>query len=179
MLARPIAPCLEVWYLRAMRKKGSLAEWELRRNLAVNLLDQGMEPAAVANALNVDAQTVRAWRRAYLARGRQALASRKPPGRPARLSFEQRQRLAEMLLKTPAECGFDKYLWTQQLIADLVQREFGVSYHHDHIGVILEQMDFTHQKPARRARERDEPAIEAWRREVWPALQKKTPRPTA
>ena len=84
-----------------MRRKGSLAEWELRRNLAVNLLDQGMEPAAVAKALNVDAQTVRAWRRMYLARGRQALVSRKPSGRPARLSFQQRQRLAEMLLKTP------------------------------------------------------------------------------
>ncbi len=43
-----------MWYLRAMRKKGSLAEWELRRNLAVNLLDQGMKPAAVAKAMNVD-----------------------------------------------------------------------------------------------------------------------------
>jgi transposase len=162
-----------------MRKKGSLAEWELRRNLAVNLLDQGMQPAAVAKALNVDPQTVRAWRRAYLAGGRRALASRKPSGRPARLSFEQRQRLAEMLLKTPVQCGFDRYLWTQQLIADLIWREFGVSYHHDHIGVILQQMDFTHQKPARRARERDEARIQAWRQETWPALQKKTPPPMA
>jgi transposase len=162
-----------------MRKKGSLAEWELRRNLAINMLDQGMQPSAVATAMNVDPQTVRAWRRAYLARGREALASRKPPGRPARLSFEQRQQLSEMLLKTPLQCGFGRYLWTQQLIADLVQREFGVSYHHDHIGVILQQMGFTHQKPARRARERDEAKIEAWRQEVWPALQKKTPQPMA
>lgn len=162
-----------------MRKKGSLAEWELRRNLAANLLDQGMQPAAIAKAMNVSPQTVRAWRRAYLARGRRALVSYKPSGRPARLSFEQRRRLAEMLLKTPIECGFDKYLWTQQLIADLVQREFGVSYHHDHIGVILQQMGFTHQKPARRARERDEAKIQAWRQETWPALQKKMPQPTA
>src|SRR5690242_9672740 len=99
-----------MWYLRAMRKKGSLAEWELRRNLAVNLLDQGMQPAAVAKAMNVSAQTVRAWRRAYLAGGRRALVSRKPSGRPPRLSFEQRQRLAEMLLLKPNECGFDRYL---------------------------------------------------------------------
>jgi len=78
-----------------------------------------------------------------------------------------------MLLKTPAECGFDKYLWTQQLIAELIGREFGVSYHHDHVGVILKRMGFTHQKPMRRARERDEQRIEGWRREVWPALFKK------
>jgi transposase len=81
--------------------------------------------------------------------------------------------LEELLLKTPAECGFDKYLWTQQLIADLIQREFGVSYHHDHVGTILRDLGFTPQKPAKRAKERDEARIEAWRREVWPEIVKK------
>jgi transposase len=65
----------------------------------------------------------------------------------------------------------------QQLVADLIAREFGVSYHHDHVGVILKAMGFTHQKPQRRARERDEAKIEAWRREFWPALLKKVPSP--
>jgi transposase len=161
-----------------MRKKGSLAEWELRRNLAINLLDQGMQPAAVAKAMNVDPQTVRAWRRAYRARGRGALASRKPSGRPARLTFEQRLQLSEMLLKTPLQCGFGRYLWTQQLIADLVQREFGVSYHHDHIGVILQQIGFTHQKPARRARERDEAKTRLGGRRPGRRCKKKPPQPT-
>lgn len=79
--------------------------------------------------------------------------------------------------QTPAQCGFDRYLWTQQLIADLIAREFGVSYHHDHVGVILREIGFTHQKPARRAVERDGAAVDAWRRDAWPALLKKTPRP--
>jgi transposase len=48
----------------------------------------------------------------------------------------------------------------------LIAQEFGVSYYHDHIGVILREMGFTHQKPARRAKERDEARIDAWRREV-------------
>jgi transposase len=157
-----------------MRKKGSLKEWECLRNIAVSLLDQNMEPTTVASVLNVSAQAVRAWRRAYLARGRSALRSYKPSGRPALLKASQRERLSEMLLKTPAECGFDKYLWTQQLIADLILREFGIDYHHDHVGVMLAQMGFTHQKPARRARERDEAKIQAWRRETWPALEKKS-----
>ena len=85
----------------------------------------------------------------------------------------------QLLLKTPVECGLDRYLWTQQLIADLIQREFGVSYHHDHVGAILHEMGFTHQKPAKRARERDEAKIEAWRKVFWPELLKKTPPPTA
>ena len=137
------------------------------------MIDQKMEPAQIALLLEVNVQTVREWRRNYRKGGRDALTARKAPGRPAELNAAQHDQLAAMLLKTPAECGFDKYLWTQQLIAELIGREFGVSYHHDHVGVILKRMGFTHQKPMRRARERDEQRIEGWRREVWPALFKK------
>jgi len=147
--------------------------------IAANMFEQGLATDVVAKSLDVDDQTVRQWRRAFRARGRDGLRSRKHPGRPPRLSREHKAKLAEMLLRTPAECGFaDKHLWTQQLIADLIAREFGgVRYHHDHVGVILKELGFTHQKPTRRAQERDEQRIEAWRREVWPALLKKAPTP--
>jgi transposase len=165
-----------VWYFRLMRKKGTGAEWERLRNVAANMIDQKMKPAAIAPLLDVDVQTVRSWQRAYRRGGRAALVSRKPPGRPTRLKREQKQQLAQMLLKTPVECGFDKYLWTQQLISDLIQREFGVSYHHDHVGLILRELGFTHQKPQRRSRERDESRIQSWRQETWPTLLKKVHR---
>jgi transposase len=158
-----------------MRKKGTREAWDRVRDIAANMFDQDKPPAEIAKSLGVDDQTVRAWRRAYRAGGRVALVSRKPPGRPARLTDAQRAQLAALLEQAPAQCGFDRYLWTQQLIADLIAREFAVSYHHDHIGVILREIGFTHQKPARRARETDPAAVEAWRQETWPALLKKTP----
>lgn len=162
-----------------MRKKGSAEQWDRVRTIAANMLDDGKAPAEVARHLGVAAQTVRQWRRDYRAGGRAALVARaKPTGRPAKLDAAQRRRLAELLPGGPAACGFpDKHLWTQQLIADLILREFGVSYHHDHVGVILKELGFTHQKPVRRAVERDEARIEAWRREVWPALLKKSATP--
>jgi transposase len=161
-----------------MRKKGTLEEWDRVRDIAANMFDQDQAPAEIAKFLGVDDQTVRQWRRLYRKGGRPALVSRKPPGRPPRLTDIQRGQLAALLERTPAQCGFDRYLWTQQLIADLIAREFGVSYHHDHIGVILREIGFTHQKPARRAVERgDGTAIDAWRRDVWPALLKKTAPP--
>ena len=163
-----------------MRKKGTRGEWDRVRAIAANMLDAGKQPAEIAQQLGVAAQTVRGWRRAYRAGGRGALVSRKPPGRPALLGGAQREGLVALLGKAPAECGFPgRYLWTQRLIADLIAREFGVGYHHDHVGVVLKAMGFTHQKPARRARERDEQRIDAWRREAWPALLKKTPAPGA
>lgn len=162
-----------------MRKKGSAAEWDRVRSIAANMLDDGKGPAEIAKHLRVAAQTVRQWRRDYRAGGREALLSVKPTGRPAKLTAAQREALAGMLLKPPAEHGFaGRHLWTQRLIADLIAREFGgVSYHHDHVGVLLKAIGFTHQKPARRAVERDEARIDAWRREVWPALLKKASTP--
>ena len=160
-----------------MRKKGTRQEWDRVRNIAANMFDQGCKAVEIAKFLEVDDQTIRAWLRKYRTSGREALVSRKPPGRPARLDDAQRQRLAELLIKTPKECGFDKYLWTQQLIADLIEREFQVKYHHDHIGVILKDIGYSHQKPQRRAREHDPAKVAAWRQEVWPDLLKKVPSP--
>jgi putative transposase len=159
-----------------MRKKGSAEEWELRRNIAANMLEQGHKPKVVAAAVGVAAQTVRQWDRVRLAGGRAALRSRKPPGRKSRLTDEQRAKVRQLLLKSPEELGFaGRYFWTQQLIADLIAREFGVTYHHDRIGRILKRIGVTHQKPARRAKERDEQKIQHWRAEVWPDLLKKVP----
>jgi transposase len=162
-----------------MRRPGSLVEWEQKRLIAANMFELDLETKVIAQALGVDDQTVRRWRRLFKAGGREALRSGRSGGRPPRLDDTQKVRLAEMLVGTPAQCGFDRHLWTQRLIADLIEREFGVSCHHDHVGVILKRLGFTHQKPQRRARERDEARIEAWRREAWPDLLKKASRTTA
>jgi transposase len=162
-----------------MRRPGSQSEWEKRRLIAANMFEQNLAPAVVAVSLEVDDQTVRRWRRQFNSGGRDGLLAHKHKGRPPRMNLDQKQRLKQLLLKTPAECGFAKHLWTQQLIADLIQREFAISYHHDHVGVILHDLGFTHQKPTRRAKERDETRIEAWRTEVWPEILKKTPPTTA
>ena len=44
------------------------------RGIAANMFDRGRAPAEVAQDLGVDAQTVRAWRRAYREGGRTAKA---------------------------------------------------------------------------------------------------------
>jgi transposase len=157
-----------------MRRHGSQAEWEKLRLIAANMFEQGLANDVIAASLKVDDQTVRRWKRLWNAGGRAALLSRKHAGRPMRMNAQQRQKLSQLLLKTPGEHGFAKYLWTQELIAQLIEREFGISYHHDHVGVILREMGFTHQKPTRRAKERDETRIETWRRQVWPEILKKT-----
>jgi transposase len=159
-----------------MRRPGSQSDWEKLRLIAANMFEQELASDVIAASLHVDDQTVRRWRRMFRAGGADALRARKHAGRPPRMSAAQKQQLCQLLLSGPGACGFVKYLWTQQLIADLIAREFGISYHHDHVGLILKDLGFTHQKPMRRARERDEARIQAWRTTQWPALQKKVPR---
>jgi transposase len=161
-----------------MRRQGSQSELESKRMLAAEMFDQDLQPKQIAVILKSDDQSVRRWRRIYRVLGREGLRSSRHPGPKPRLDQEQRRQLAQLLVQTPAQCGFDKYLWTTELIAQLIQQKFGVSFHHDHVGVILHEMGFTHQKPARRARERDEIKIAHWRSDVWPALLKKVPTPT-
>jgi transposase len=70
--------------------------------------------------------------------------------------------------------GYRTELWTTQRIAALIEKHFGVKYHRNHISKLLHQLGWSHQKPERRSLERNEVAIDQWKRTVWPAV-KKTP----
>src|SRR5437667_32844 len=95
-------------------------------------------------------------------------------GRPPRLSARQRQALLKQLLRGPMAHGYPTQLWTTQRIAEVIERRYGVRYHRNHVSRLLAQCGWTCQKPERRARERDEPAIARWKRNAWPRV-KKTP----
>lgn len=108
----------------------------------------------------------------------EALRSKPHPGRPARLTAEQRQELESVLLKGAMAAGFPTDLWTLPRVAQVIEREFGVKYSPGHVWYILRDMGWSCQKPERRARERDEKAIATWRKDKW-AEVKKSPAPTA
>ncbi len=88
----------------------------------------------------------------------------------ARLT-EQHRHLATLLLQGAKAHGWPNELWTCARIRVLIQRHFGVSFHHDHVGRLLRQrLNWTPQKPQRRARERDEADIELFRRVRFPRI---------
>jgi transposase len=92
-------------------------------------------------------------------------------GPATRLSLTQQQQLEQMLREGAQAHGWPNQLWTTQRIADLIQRKFGVSLHHDHVGRFLRQrLKWTPQKPRRRARERNDKAIADWKSNVFPNI---------
>ena len=142
--------------------------------IAANLFEQGKAPREIAATIGVAAQTVRGWRRCFRAGGRLALRSGKSTGRPRKLDEAQRAELLTLLAQPPAAHGYsDAHLWTTKLIARLIEDRFGIAHHHDHVGVILHELGWSPQVPARRAKERDEVRIRQWRDTFWPQLLKK------
>jgi len=72
-----------------MRPKGTAAELEQRRRLAVSLLGQGMKPAQVAKSVGTSRASVTRWRQAYHEGGPEAVAAKSHPGKPPRLTVAQ------------------------------------------------------------------------------------------
>jgi transposase len=156
-----------------MRPKGSAEELERRRRQAIALLEQGMKAAAVARAVGTSRASVTRWRQAYEEGGPDAMAGTPHPGGVSRLTLGQRKQLIRMLLQGPTRHGYRTELWTLARVAELIAVTFGVQYHPSAVWHILRGMDWSCQKPERRARERDEEAIERWRREDWPRIKKR------
>jgi transposase len=61
--------------------------------------------------------------------------------------------------------------WTLARIAELVRRRFGVRYTLAGLDLLLHRMGWSVQVPARRAAERDEAGIAAWREVTWPVVK--------
>ncbi|MGH7407139.1 MAG: IS630 family transposase [Candidatus Methylomirabilales bacterium] len=159
-----------------MRPHGSPAQLEARRRRTAALLDKGLGVRAVARQIGCSPTSVSRWQAAVHAGGLNALRPKPPPGRPRRLTARQRQRLLTLLLKGAAAHGFSTALWTLPRVAEVIARTFGVTYHPAHVWRILRGEGWSCQKPARRARDRDEAAIQRWRAARWPQIQKRPPR---
>ena len=141
----------------------------------IALLRQGLSLHEIGRRLGCHASSVLRWRNAWRRGGVAALKAKPIPGRPSRLTATQKGRLVRILKQGAMAHGYRTELWTTQRIAAVVERRLGVTYHRNHVGKLLHQLGWSHQKPERRAIERDEAAIADWKRAVWPAV-KKTPR---
>ena len=158
-----------------MRPHGSPGWLEQRRRGIVALLKQKLSLHEIARRLGCHASSVLRWRDAVRAGGTDALKAKPAPGRPSRLTVKQKARLVPLLARGATAHGYRTELWTTLRIAEVIEREFGVRYHRNHVGKLLHQLRWSAQKPEGRALERDEQAIAVWKSEVWPAV-KKTPR---
>lgn len=149
-------------------------DWRVeRRSSAVAMHESGMSQRAIAGVLNVSAMAVNKWLRAYRDAGATGLCARPHPGAKARLSAAQMQLIPEYLSHGAEAYGFRGDVWTCARVGHVIQQEFEVRYSKSHVSRLLKALKWTPQRPIERARQRDEVAIEDWRKHIWPDLKKR------
>jgi transposase len=155
-----------------MRPKGSARELEIRREIAANMLESGKGIREVARMVKASPSTVFGWKQVMEEKGREGLKPKPPKPLKKRINEEQIEKLKEVLLKGAQAAGYATELWTLKRISEVIEKEFQVKYHPGHVWKVMKAMGWTAQKPERRARERDEAAIQSWRNREWEWIKK-------
>jgi transposase len=154
-----------------MNTSSSVTRLEQLREAAVPLFEEGLSKAEIARRLGVSRPAVSSWYQQWQAHGPEGLRL-KPQGAQSRLTEAQWQDIVECLLAGPAANGYDTQLWTLARIADLIEQRTGVRYNSNYVAALMHRQGWTCQKPARRAKERNEEAIGRWLEQTWPSIKR-------
>ena len=160
-----------------MKKEHEPQDWkEGRRLRGWELWQQGWKQKDIAAALGVSKGAVSQWVKRAKVEAREGLRRHVAVGPQTKLGAQQRAQLPELLNRGAEAFGFRGQVWTTARVAQVIKREFGVSYHPAHCSRLLRALKYSVQKPVQRASQRDEAAIKDWKDDRWPALKKKPKR---
>ena len=153
-----------------MRRKGTSEQLAIVRNRGLSLLKTGKEPKEVAEILNVTRRSVYRWRQENKKRKRKKAIG--PVGRPRKLTQKQIKKLEKALDRGAFAFGYAGDYWTLDRIAQIIWQLFEVRYHPNAVWHVMDRIGWSSQRPQRRALHRNEEAIVAWKKEVFPEIKK-------
>ena len=146
---------------------------EARRIHAVVLNMEGQTSMEIAKVLKASRQKVSLWLKDYEQEGLEALQEGERPGRPSRLGERQIVELTDIVDSGPVSYGFLSGVWTCPMMARIIDEEFEIQYHPDHVGRILHRLGFSVQRPKRSLIRANAEKRNRWIRLIYPAIKKK------
>jgi len=152
------------------KQKDTLLKW--RRQRAIALLRSGLSYRRVAKLLDCSLSSVERWQHTYKEKGMRGLWSKPIPGRCPKITRGQKRILLRHLRKGSLAAGYPTELWTLKRIAREIGHLFGIRYHVNHVWRLMHAWNWSCQKPAKKAREREEQQIQDWKDRVWPHIKK-------
>jgi transposase len=155
-----------------MRPVGSAKQLQARRTKAVSLLKQGHSYQAVARMVQSSLSSLVRWMQSFRRKGQAGLKPRPTPGRPPRMKRPQKQALIGLLKQGARAAGYPTEMWTTRRVGEQIQRHWGIAYHPGHVWKILVGLDWSCQKPERRALQRNPRKIREWKQRDWPRIKK-------
>jgi transposase len=149
------------------------ADGDLRlvRQIAVLVsIAQGALREAVLASWGITRQTAYNWLKAFVEHSWESLSYQRPPGRPARLTKNQKQKLYETVKAGPEAAGYETGCWTTCLIQDWIYKQFGVLYNRFYVCELLHNLGLSYQKARFVSDHLDEVARRRWMQEIWPRI---------
>jgi transposase len=159
-------------HISSLSRKRDRQALEQRRFKAIKLHKQGFSQYRIAKNLRVSFEAVSNWVEVYEQRGLKGLKTQGQPGPKSPLTDKHRQKLKTAILKGPEAFGYDTGIWTLQRIAAVIRRLTKTAFKTTQTWRIVTALGFSCQKPATRAKERNEAKIQNWKLRTLPRLKK-------
>ena len=144
-----------------------------KRVHAVLLSHDGYSSGQITAMLKTPRSCISEWLKNYEQYGYEGLLEGHRSGRPASLTEANLRVLADIVDSGPLAYDYLSGVWTSPMIAQVIQEQFGVTYHPGHVCRLLHQMGFSIQRPKRKLIRADAQAQDRWHRYTYPNLKKK------
>ncbi len=144
------------------------------RRIAVRAVEeQHRSPELIAEILGISRSSIYEWRRRYRAEGEEALDTRTVPGAPRTITAGLRWWLRKTVLRsTPVDHGYDTVLWTRKILAELLERRFGVRVAESTVGLHLRALGLSYRQPCYRAAEQNRATVAAFLAVKFPKIRR-------
>jgi transposase len=139
---------------------------QARRLLALLAVAEGKSRERAANAGGMDRQTLRDWVYRYNEFGAVGLISKKSPGRPAKLSAEQKEEITKIVDAGPYLEKDNIVRWRCVDLKYIIRDRFDIDFHVDSIGRLLHGLRFSHISARPRHPKQKPEAIEDFKKQL-------------
>lgn len=155
-------------------RKLTSSDKEALRKRAVQQIEAGESPEVVADTYGINRRTVYRWLERYYHGGFEALGTQPKPGRPTKFSADDLRWLSRTIRSSdPRQFQFPFALWTRRIVRDLLRRERGVRVSDVTVGRAMRKLGLSPQRPLRRAWQQNPEAVDQWKQQVYPEIQRR------
>jgi transposase len=152
----------------------------VKRSQAILLVNDNANSATIKLMTGLKRPVAVKLRKKYIKYGLDALKTKKKTKKfKVLLTRNKKEALVKILnTKKPSDYGYkDQEIWTTLILGDLIKEQWGVEYKsRTSLYLIFKLAKFTFRKPEKQSEKRNQVAIDAWKKEYGPIIEKECAR---
>jgi len=155
-------------------KHGSLSFQELKRLQGGELILDGYDNDEIAEIVKVSISAVQKWRKKLGAHDEDitCLCRKQGSGPPSLLTDEQKEQLKHILLDGAIKAGYPIERWTSKMVADLIQKKFGIEMAPRTVRDLLPTLGLSPQMPVVQSHKHSDEEVLRWATQTWKRIKK-------